>query len=179
MSRKLDRVYVVDVEATCWKGRNPDGEKSEIIQVGMVELNSDVRSMWMVKPGYSSVSDFCSELTNISVLQAERGYSFPEFCNVLRSEYPKLRDCTWASWGDYDRVQFERNCELYHVRYPFGRTHINVKNLFALKYGLKKEIGITKTLIRMGRSFEGRHHDAMDDASNVARVLRVLLGDEL
>lgn len=187
MSRKLDKVYVVDVEATCWKGKNPvSGEGvyqhrdiSEIIQVGMVELNTDVRNMWMVSPGHSIVSEFCTELTGISELQAERGYLFPEFCNILKSEYPKLRDCTWASWGDYDRVQFGRNCELYKVKFPFGRTHINVKNLFALKYGLEKEVGITKALAKLAMSFEGRHHDAMDDASNAARILRILLSNNL
>lgn len=179
MSRKLDKVYVVDVEATCWKGKPPDKEVSEIIQVGMVELNTNVRCMWMIHPEHSSVSDFCTELTGITEKQLEGCYVFPVFCNILKATYPKLRDCTWASWGDYDRVQFERNCNLYKVRYPFGRTHINVKNLFALKYGLDKEVGITKALVKLGRSFEGRHHDAMDDASNVARVLRVLLEDAL
>lgn len=179
MSRKLDKVYVVDVEATCWKGKPPGGNISEIIQVGMVELNSNVRNMWMISPGYSDVSEFCTELTGITKSQLVGCYSFPAFLSVLRSEYPKLRDCTWAAWGDYDRRQFARNCELYTVRYPFGRTFINVKNLFALKYGLEKEIGLSKALTKLGKSFEGRQHDAMDDASNVARILRVLLGDEL
>ena len=31
MARKLDRILVVDVEATCWEGDPPPGQISEIL----------------------------------------------------------------------------------------------------------------------------------------------------
>ena len=35
MARKLDRILVVDVEATCWEGDPPPGQISEIIEIGL------------------------------------------------------------------------------------------------------------------------------------------------
>ena len=42
---KLDQILVVDVESTCWDGPPPEGEESEIIEVGlcMVEVQSLTR----------------------------------------------------------------------------------------------------------------------------------------
>ena len=37
--RKLDRIVVVDVEATCWEGAPPADEVSEIIEVGVCLLD--------------------------------------------------------------------------------------------------------------------------------------------
>ena len=34
MARKLDRILVVDIEATCWEGNPPPGQTSEIIEIG-------------------------------------------------------------------------------------------------------------------------------------------------
>ena len=39
MARKLDKIYIVDIEATFWTEKTPDGQISEIIQVGIVEFN--------------------------------------------------------------------------------------------------------------------------------------------
>ena len=39
MARKLDRILVVDVEATCWEGDPPPGQTSEIIEIGLCVLD--------------------------------------------------------------------------------------------------------------------------------------------
>ena len=33
--RWLDQVLIVDVEATCWDGPVPEGQESEIIEIGL------------------------------------------------------------------------------------------------------------------------------------------------
>jgi inhibitor of KinA sporulation pathway (predicted exonuclease) len=35
----LDQIIVVDVESTCWEGPPPEGEASEIIEIGLCALN--------------------------------------------------------------------------------------------------------------------------------------------
>jgi inhibitor of KinA sporulation pathway (predicted exonuclease) len=35
MAKQLDKIIVVDVEATCWKGKIPTGTHSDIIEVGI------------------------------------------------------------------------------------------------------------------------------------------------
>ena len=32
MARKLDHILVIDIEATCWQGEPPPGQRSEIIK---------------------------------------------------------------------------------------------------------------------------------------------------
>ena len=39
MARKLDRILVVDIEATCWEGNPPPGQTSEIIEIGLCVLD--------------------------------------------------------------------------------------------------------------------------------------------
>ena len=35
MARKLDQILVVDVESNCWDGPPPDGQESEMIEIGV------------------------------------------------------------------------------------------------------------------------------------------------
>ena len=35
MARKLDKIVVVDIEATCWEGKPPEKQESDIIEVGI------------------------------------------------------------------------------------------------------------------------------------------------
>ena len=86
-----------------------------------------------------------------------------------------LRSLTWASWGDYDKRQFEAQCQRERVTYPFGVTHINIKNLFALMLDLRKEVSLERALETLGLGFQGSPHCGRDDAYNIARVLNMLL----
>ena len=180
MVRKLDKILVVDVEATCWEGDPPEGEASEIIEIGLciLDVASGARSTpraIMVKPQHSTVSDYCTQLTTITPEMIAGGLSFPEACRLLSEEYDSQQR-TWASYGDYDCLQFLKQCEESDISYPFGRSHINVKNLLALQFGLKKEIGLRRGASLVGLTFEGTLHRGFDDAWNIAAVLeRVLL----
>ncbi|WP_435858412.1 exonuclease domain-containing protein [Streptomyces milbemycinicus] len=130
---RLDRVLVVDVEATCWDGPAPEGMESEIIEIGLCELDvatgeRPVRRSLMVRPERSTVSPFCTELTTITPEQAAAGIGFAEACEILRDEHGAGHR-VWASWGEYDRAQFTRQSSATNIRYPFGTRHLNVKNL--------------------------------------------------
>ena len=37
--KKLDCILVVDLEATCWVGGPPEGQESEIIEIGLCVLH--------------------------------------------------------------------------------------------------------------------------------------------
>ncbi|MET8181692.1 3'-5' exonuclease [Streptomyces sp. NPDC005336] len=176
----LDRVLVVDVEATCWDGPAPDGMVSEIIEIGLCELEvatgqrSGRRSL-MVEPERSTVSPFCTGLTTITPEQAADGIGFAEACEILRDEYGAGHR-VWASWGEYDRAQFTRQCTATDTRYPFGTRHLNVKNLYSLMNSLDRELGMAGALQHAGLPLEGTHHRGVDDAWNIAGLLSGLLG---
>lgn len=179
MAKRLDHVLVIDVESTCWAQHPPRGQFSEIIEVGLCVL--DLASLeriekrcLLVRPASSEVSEFCTQLTGITAQMLEDALPLSAAVRVLSEEY-RSRERLFASWGDYDRKQFQRNCTQYGLDYPFGPTHLNVKNLFAAALGLPKEPGLDSALEKFGLSMEGSHHRGVDDAWNIARLLAVLL----
>jgi inhibitor of KinA sporulation pathway (predicted exonuclease) len=179
MARTLDIALVIDLEATCWKGKPPDGQVSEIIEVGLCTL--DLKSLErlekrsiLVRPERSKVSPFCTELTTLTQEQVDEGVSFADACRILRKEYDS-KNRLFASYGDYDRRQFERQCSSRAVGNPFGPTHLNVKNLAALAFGWANESGLPASLDALGLKLEGTHHRGHDDAWNIAAILAALL----
>lgn len=185
MAKDLKTILVVDLESTCWEGNPPPGQKNEIIEIGYAILHKDADGKsWqigtgdhlVVKPTTSKVSEFCTKLTGWTQEQIDAsGMSFQEACKQLKERFDP-KQLTWASYGDYDRRQFERQCADEKVGYPFGVTHLNVKNLFALKMKLPREVGMAEALQHLGKPLEGRHHSGKDDAMNIAGILQQLLG---
>lgn len=176
MARVLNKLLIVDVETTCWEGPPPPGEIHEIFEVGVTildlkELERGARDSIIVRPTQSSISEFCTKLTGMTQAKADAGIRLEDACGLLQHQF-KSRDLTWASWGDYDRKQFHRECETKQIQYPFGPTHLNVKNLFAILHRLKHEVSMDAALEMLGLPLEGVHHVGGDDAWNIAVILR-------
>jgi inhibitor of KinA sporulation pathway (predicted exonuclease) len=166
---------VVDVEATCWEGEPPTGQVSEVIEVGLttVDLNSGSRTgrhRVLVRPTRSVVSEFCTELTGLTQDEVDNGVSFADACRILAASY-RADMRPWASWGDYDRLQFQRQCGATGTPYPFGRVHVNAKAVFTSAHGLRKRPGMARALQIAGLPLEGRHHSGADDAWNIAALI--------
>jgi inhibitor of KinA sporulation pathway (predicted exonuclease) len=166
-------INVVDVEATCWDGQPPPGEVSEIIEIGLtvVDLAEGVRlgkHRILVRPRRSRVSAFCTELTSLTQEEVDEGVSFGEACRLLAKEHGSNRR-PWASWGDYDRKQFLRQCT--DTEYPFSGDHTNAKLRFTEAHGLRKRPGMAQALEIAGLKLEGRHHRGDDDSWNIAALV--------
>ncbi|HVO71678.1 MAG TPA: 3'-5' exonuclease [Aggregatilineaceae bacterium] len=179
MAGRLDQVIVIDIEATCWDDAPPEGQEAEIIEIGVcaVDVPTSTRlskRSILVKPEHSEVSPFCTELTTLTQAQVSGGVSFEHACQILRRRY-RTSDRTWASYGDYDRRQFEKQCAVRNVPYPFSPTHINVKNLLAVFQGLRSEVGLVNALELMHLPLEGTLHRGADDAWNTALILLKLM----
>jgi len=179
MASRLDKVVVIDVESTCWENYPPAGEMTEIIEVGVCTVDlvtlerGDLRCI-LVQPQRSIIGAFCTQLTSLTPEMVDKGVLLGEAVRILIDEYAS-HDRLFASWGDYDRNQFQRNCRAYDLTYPFGPTHLNVKTLFAMSLGLTKEVGIDEALAKYGLPLEGTHHRGVDDAWNIALILSLLL----
>lgn len=179
MARSLDAILVVDLESTCWEGEPPPGQTNEIIEIGLctVDLKTLTRiekRSFLVKPVQSEISDFCTELTTLTPDMFAKAGSLAEAVKILKKEY-RSKDRLWASWGDYDRRQFERVCQAQNVGYPFGPSHLNVKSLFAAAIGASHELGLDGAYKHLGLTMEGIHHRGDDDAWNIAEILCRLL----
>ncbi|MFB8031796.1 exonuclease domain-containing protein [Streptomyces sp. NPDC056004] len=183
-----DLLNVIDIEATCWDGQPPPGAVSEIIEIGLtvVDLRAAdgvspartgsrargrlARHRILVRPARSTVSAFCTELTGLTQAEVNTGVSFAEACRLLASEH-RSGTRPWASWGDYDRNQFTRQCRATGTRYPFGHRHTNAKLPFTAAHGLRRRPGMAQALEVAGLPLEGRHHSGADDAWNIAALI--------
>lgn len=172
-------VNVIDVEATCWEGATPEGQHSEIIEIGLCVVDIAMRERVardriLVRPQASRVSDFCQELTGLTQDEVEGGVDFPRACQIL-TERHRTTTRRWASWGDYDRKQFQRQCAGSQTAYPFAPRHINAKVAFAELHGVKPYLGMARALDRLGLPLEGRHHNGADDAWNIGALVLHLI----
>ncbi|MDA1368850.1 3'-5' exonuclease [Glycomyces algeriensis] len=175
MDAPRNLLNVVDVEATCWEGQPPPGAVNEIIEIGLTVVDLAARERLakhriLVRPQRSRVSAFCTELTGLTQEEVDTGITFTEACRLLTAEH-RADSRSWASWGDYDRKQFERQCRATGTRYPFGRRHVNAKLRFTEARGLRRRPGMAQALEIAGLPLEGRHHSGADDAWNIAAVV--------
>jgi len=174
-------ILCIDIEATCWEGRPPNKfpeQRNEIIEIGITPVDVKTREIGVsegiiVIPPTTEISPFCEQLTSITdELILSEGISFHLALDHMDQKYRPDKNI-FASWGDYDRKSFEKNCKWNNTGYPFSNMHLNVKTLFAAKYGYNAGLG--KCAADIGIQFEGRAHRGVDDSRMVAKVLVHLL----
>ena len=168
---------VVDIESCCWLGNPPAGMSKEIIEIGIACVDYFTKEIVssrsiIIKPKFSEISKFCTKLTSITPELVEKeGVSFEDACKILTNEYQSDKRM-WFSWGDYDRIALEQQSLDMGVKYPFGRTHFDLKEWYAFKYGLKAALSVANALKDLGLEFEGTPHRGYVDALNTARILQ-------
>lgn len=191
MGAVLRKVYVVDVEATCWETRDEQGSKpNEVIEIGICTLDIlsgkiENGSSYVIKPRFTEVSPFCTTLTGWTQADIDTGSDILPTLQAIEHDYGMTKDHIWFSCGEYDRLKL--SCHgggslgaLYGIpraQNPFERlrSHVNIKTLFALKHKLSKEMGMDRMLQKIGEKLEGRHHNGCDDALNIAKIVRHVL----
>ena len=184
------KVLVIDVEATCWKTEPPNEveamkRRNEIIEIGITPIALTTNEAGrvvpvlekahsiMVLPTTTEISEFCTELTTLTPEYVKlHGIPFPDAIHNLRTKF-RTDINIWASYGDYDRQAFARQCEHEKVPYPFNNAHINVKALVAARLG--ERMGTGKACQRLGFHFDGTRHRGIDDSRNIAKLLIKLL----
>lgn len=177
---KLEKLVVVDLESTAWENEDgtktpPPGMRSDIIEIGACHLDLQTgkisqKTSYIIRPANSTMSPFITELTTLTQEDVNKGIPFTDACNKFIKEFG-TKSKVWASWGDYDRIHFQKDCDFYKARYPFNVKHINAKTLFSLVYGLRKELGLRNAMEYLGLNFKGTQHRGHDDAFNIAKVL--------
>jgi inhibitor of KinA sporulation pathway (predicted exonuclease) len=172
------KILVIDVEATCWEHLPPNkfaDTRNEIIEIGITPIDIDERRAIgetrsiLVIPPTTEISEFCTRLTTITPeMIAKDGIPFKQAIDILRDEY-KLHRNVFASWGDYDRRSFEKNCAWNKVPNPISNMNLNVKALFSAKFGYNG--GAENCAKDLGVEVTGTHHRGGDDSRNIAKML--------
>jgi 3'-5' exoribonuclease 1 len=169
---------IVDVEATCADDGSVPREEMEIIEIGAVlqaaqtfEIASEFQIF--VRPvRHPRLTDFCQALTGIRAKDLADAPLFRDAIEKMNGWMYTADDALFCSWGDYDRKQFHQDCGYHRVAYPFRSGHTNLKAAFSTTLKLRKKCGIEEALAHLGLQFEGDHHRGLDDARNIARIVR-------
>lgn len=83
------------------------------------------------------------------------------------------------TWGGGDSDALRQALSMDGERWLFGRRWVDVKTVFAAWQDAKGEGhtgGLATSMKRVGLQFQGRKHDAADDALNTFRMYRRLVG---
>ena len=173
--RTLKRAVFADLELTCWEGEPPVGEACEIIQIGVAEIDLcdlELRRTFsrIVRPTESRISEFCERLTGITPAIAKSGRPFAEVARSLCREFGAT---PWYAWGD-DQSALAAAARRHDCEMPLSGTQLNLSGVFHQLFGLRRKYALDEALTHLGLAFEGRQHDALDDAINTARLFGAL-----
>jgi len=174
-------ILVIDLEATCSNDESIAGSQMEIIEIGAcwVDPKGHILDTFQsfVRPVVNRVlTPFCTELTTITQTKVDVAPTFDQIAPKLR-EFSMLHvetHCAWASWGNYDRVQFDHDSRRHAVENPVEHLpHLNLKKIFAKKRRIKR-VGMMGALKICGIEHSGTHHRGLDDAINIAKILNAM-----
>ena len=181
--RSPGRIIVFDLEATCWETERPDSV--EILEIGAVKLDVNASGHGMETGEFSSIvrpvsapqlSEFCLGL--VPIRQADADAADP-FAAVFARWISWIgAEPFWlASWGTFDRAQLSAECRRNDVTMPTHFLgHINVRREFA-RWKHVRPPGLAAAMEACELTMEGTAHRALDDARNLARLARILVGE--
>jgi len=172
-------VVALDLELNQPSGR--------IVQIGAVLGNlrtGEVVSHFDAKVNPEEpFSSRIAELTGIGALELESAPSLAVAGEALAAwltPRDSVRILNPLTWGGDDTVVLREQLGLSQERWMFGRRWIDVKTLYvAWRMAQYKEIsgGLAKAMTKLGLAFQGRKHNALDDALNTFRMYRALLAE--
>ena len=155
----------------------PSGKIIQIgISVGNIETYEHLgRKNWIVDPK-EEVTAFIENLTGITNDRIKiEGVPLEDASSSMFKYLSEFDDVfiNPVTWGGGDSIELRNQLENFDDRWPFGRRWIDVKTLFVawqMSRGEKPVGGLSKSMNKMGLVFDGRKHDAEDDAFNTLRM---------
>jgi len=178
------KLLVVDLEATCWARGEHVQEHMETIEIGALLVDPTGEAprrefQCFVRPSrFPTLSEFCTQLTSMQQSDVDHAPTFAPAFEAFLGWLGEPREVRFASWGDYDRRQLVRDCQLAGITYPFCDDTINLKHVCCPKLGMKPG-GMAQALARAGLPLDGAHHRALDDARNILRIAERAFGGRL
>jgi inhibitor of KinA sporulation pathway (predicted exonuclease) len=183
-------LYCVDLEATCDEVGVTESPRSlvvvpdqmETIEIGLVVI--DLESLEIVdefqrfvRPQITpTLTDFCKLLTSIQQADVDGARTYQEVGEDLRTFAELYPDAAWASWGDYDARQLERDAGLAGCPSLLeGLPHFNARKWHAGLYDDRPR-SLKQTVESLGLVWRGTYHRGIDDARNVASIVKEMLG---
>lgn len=183
-------LYCVDLEATCDEVGESESPRQlaivpaqmETIEIGLVVI--DLESLGIVdefqrfvRPQINPIlTDFCKQLTSIQQADVDSAGTYVEVGQELGAFIAQYPDAAWTSWGDYDARQLERDAGFAACPSLLkGLPHFNARKWHAGLYDNRPK-SLKQTVESLGLVWMGTYHRGIDDARNVARIIKEMLG---
>ena len=167
----------LDLEWTCWDSLPPLGMQSEIIEIGLVEMNLGTLDIiqegtYFVRPRRWEISLKCANLTGITADDIRRAPPLSEVLGVLTKKFePQKKPC--CTWGD-DVSMIAKTCQGLGLISPFRRP-IDLAKVFHGAFATKEQKSLGAAIKMLDLEFDGVPHGALSDARNTARVHACIL----
>ena len=182
----FDYLLVLDFEATCddqIKLRPQEIIELPVIKVNATTLESESVFHSYVRPtAHPVLTPFCTDLTGITQGMVEGKPTLKEVMAQLESWLeenklldPSVRFC-FVTCGDWDlKTMLPGQCKYFQIERPiYLCSWINIKRVFEA-VTRKKATEMPGMLQALGLQLEGRHHSGIDDAKNIAKILKALI----
>lgn len=165
--------------------------RNEVIEIGAVMLDENLNQIaefrTYVKPQYNDgITKQIERLTGITDAMVS---SAPDFNKALRMFtnwcLGTNEEVVIHAWSDNDYIQICKEIELKHYEKSEAEAAIldtpwdDFQHKFDKKLGFERCVGLGDALGMAGIIFDGREHDALDDARNTAELLHVFSDNEL
>lgn len=160
---------------------------NKIIQIGAVI--GDLRSGEVVSsfsifadPG-EQLSDEIVKLTGIQQSDVDGAGALLDAYGALvewMAPYSELRQREALTWGGGDTTDLFQQLGVPFDQWVFSRRWTDVKTVFSawrMAQGRPWDGGLARAMTKLGLVFEGRKHNALDDARNTFRIFYRLLGE--
>ena len=162
-----NRVIIFDLEATCIE--NNKNYTQETIEIGAIDNNGKEFNSFIKPIINPKLTEYCKELTTITQKDVDNAKTF----NLVILDFIKYIDgATILSWGAYDRKQLIQDLKLYNM-YEYcdliSSNFINLKDYYKSVTGFKAK-GTRKVMSKLGLTFDGTQHRAIDDARNLQKI---------
>lgn len=182
-------LYCVDLEATCDEIGNSESPRPlavvpaqmETIEIGLVVIDLETLEIVdefqrFVRPQINPVlTDFCKQLTSIQQADVDSAGTYVEVGKELGALIARYPNAAWVSWGDYDARQHERDAGFAACPSLLeGLTHFNAWKWHAGLYDNRPK-SLKQTVESLGLIWMGTYHRGIDDARNVASIVKEML----
>ncbi len=178
------RYVVIDFEATCDEPYN--AHPQELIEFPAVVIDTDNLTACpefhtYVRPvAHPRLTAFCTRLTGIKQAQVDAAPTFPEVIQTFDTWWQATAGSHALSvtCGDWDLGSLlPRQCAQHRLSVPaWADCWVNIKRLYEWHFPRGTDRAhLADIAASLGVTLEGRLHSGMDDARNIARVMRMML----
>ncbi len=181
-------MVLFDLESTC--SDDPGGlvigkGEGEAIELGavVIDLQGKTRPQGfrtLARPvGNPTLAGRCTRLTGITQAQADVAPTFPQASAALAEFLAPLNNLegawAWGSWGQSDLDVLDATAARHGIAHPLpADRHHNLKVVFADMRDEETTLGQAPAMSRLAIKPHGRHHRALSDACNLARLYRAM-----